>query len=71
MEIKLKGDDGSNDVILSDTGLDNDAYVNIEINEGGMVTGQVLVADLMSAIIAFESRRSHRLAEESLIKGNA
>lgn len=53
---------GKTEVSFSDASLDNDAYVNMWIGNGDVVT--VSIHDLMPAIIAFECKRSKRLSEE-------
>ena len=50
------------EVTFSDHGLDNDAFVNMWIGNGDVVT--VSIHDLMPAVIAFECKRSKRLVEE-------
>jgi hypothetical protein len=53
---------GKTEVTFSDNALDNDAFVNMWIGNGEVVT--VSIHDLMPAVIAFECKRSKRLSEE-------
>lgn len=67
MEITLKGEYETADrtvmVSFSDKGLDVDNWVRIAIGEGEGV--HIPLDQLMSAVIAFESKYSRRLANES------
>ncbi len=63
MEIKISTDEY--DVIISNTNLDNDNFVNIKITGNNSEMEQdVLITDLMPALIAFDAKRSRRLSDE-------
>lgn len=73
MEIIIKSDEQKT-IRVSDNCLDNDNFVNVLIEywEGTgaettrkYVQGDFLISDLMPALIAFDAKRSRRLAEES------
>lgn len=64
MQIKITTEEY--DLILSDENLDNDNYVNIKITGNNSEMEQdVLLNEIMPAIIAFDAKRSRRLADES------
>lgn len=51
---------------LSDDALDNDNYVNLKIENGeGSIEQDVLLSELMPALIAFDAKRSRRLSDEN------
>lgn len=69
MKITLKEQESLLRLTIDDDRLDNDNFVDVTIFEDGTEKGTVNVgiSELMSACIAFESKRSRRLSEENLI----
>lgn len=59
MKVKLTTDEGQ--IIISDENLDNDNYVNIKVGDSEQ---DVLLSELMPAIIAFDAKRSRRISDE-------
>lgn len=66
MKVTIKGTASTDDefnITLSDETLDNDAWVTVSFGTG--IDLDVPLDQLMSAVIAFESKRSRRLVEEN------
>lgn len=64
MTVKITTDEY--DIIISDENLDNDNYVNIKITGTNSEMEQdVLLNEIMPALIAFDAKRSRRLSAES------
>lgn len=64
MKIQITGDNTNDEpVCVTLESLDNDAFVDLVIEEPGTIT--IPVSELLSALIAFDAIRSHRLNEEA------
>jgi len=64
MKIQILQDDTF--IELSDEALDNDNFVNLRIENGeGSMEQDVLLSELMPALIAFDAKRSRRLTDEN------
>ncbi len=57
----LQTEDKKVNLVLEDDSLETDSFVEMYIGEGEII--QVPLDQLMSAVIAFESKRSRRLSE--------
>lgn len=63
MEIKIIQEDAV--LTFSDNKLDNDNYVNIEIEYDGIVIDyDFRLTEILPALIAFDAKRSKRLSDE-------
>jgi hypothetical protein len=67
MQIRIDVD-GETFLTLSDDRLDNDAFVGLFVVQADKtVEVDVSLRDLMSALIAFDAKRSKRLSEEEMM----
>lgn len=69
MEIRIKTDAAV--LVISDERLDNDNFVGVrfenipvDVETNNTTTEDVLIDDLMGALIAFDSKRSRRMSRE-------